>query len=303
MIRALKASEVEVKPILVTEKVARLLCYKKHFVDERILEEEYGFFGFEVEPLRNPIEGEPDGTLIKVHDPAKEFSTRSAFGYPSTNSCGEKDSMKNAGYHLGIGVELYTAPDIHFFAGEYTVKEDAEGKFHCYDKFVVDEMKVAEIDGEKRIVKLTVTNLKTQVTKVWINAEGVHDMLSPSQVVNNKDKTVVNSPEPKPLSNAELNESAKKTAEIINRAEEKIGSEEKKAESKKAAKEPAPSEEKKEAPKPRAISKAQIKFITDMLEKAGISMEEAQKRFGFDALENIASKRASEIITELKAAA
>lgn len=46
------------------------------------------------------------------------------------------DAMKRAGFVLGIGTELYSAPEIRIPADKCNIKE-YNGKFRCYDNFEV----------------------------------------------------------------------------------------------------------------------------------------------------------------------
>ena len=49
------------------------------------------------------------------------------------------DAMKRAGFVLGIGTELYSAPEIRIPADKCNIK-DYNGKFRCYDRFEVEKI-------------------------------------------------------------------------------------------------------------------------------------------------------------------
>lgn len=49
------------------------------------------------------------------------------------------DAMKRAGFVLGIGTELYSAPEIRIPADKCNIKE-YNGKFRCYDRFEVEKI-------------------------------------------------------------------------------------------------------------------------------------------------------------------
>lgn len=49
------------------------------------------------------------------------------------------DAMKRAGFVLGIGTELYSAPDIKISAQSCNIKE-YNGKYRCYDDFTVEKI-------------------------------------------------------------------------------------------------------------------------------------------------------------------
>lgn len=53
------------------------------------------------------------------------------------------DAMKRAGFVLGIGTELYSAPEIKIPAEKCGIKE-YNGKYKCYDKFSVEKISYDE---------------------------------------------------------------------------------------------------------------------------------------------------------------
>ena len=49
------------------------------------------------------------------------------------------DAMKRAGFVLGIGTELYSAPESIVYSDNCNIKE-YNGKFRCYDRFTVEKI-------------------------------------------------------------------------------------------------------------------------------------------------------------------
>lgn len=49
------------------------------------------------------------------------------------------DALKRAGFVLGIGTELYSAPEIRIPASKCNIKEYG-GKYRCYDSFTVEKI-------------------------------------------------------------------------------------------------------------------------------------------------------------------
>lgn len=158
--RALRADEMECRVGTVNQsgKGLSLLLYKDSRCDMRILDETFGVMGWR--DSYQSINGELFCT-IEVWDAEKsQWIAKQSNGSPS-NMEAEKgrasDAFKRAGFMLGIGRELYTAPFIWVPAEKCDIKQGKNGKFTCYDRFGV--AKVAIEDG--RIRGLRVVNAKT----------------------------------------------------------------------------------------------------------------------------------------------
>ena len=108
-----------------------LLLYKDARVDMRILDEVYGPNNWQREHTligdrlycTISIWDEDKQQWIKKQDVGTESNTEKEKGQAS-------DSFKRAGFNVGIGRELYTAPFIRIYLkdGEYDVKKDQYGK-------------------------------------------------------------------------------------------------------------------------------------------------------------------------------
>ncbi len=160
-IRKLKASEIEVRVSQINEKSVTLLLYKDARVDQKILDEVFGIYGWQRE---HQLIGDRLYCTIKIWDEdTKQWVAKQDVGTES-NTEKEKgqasDSFKRAGFNIGIGRELYTAPTIRVFSDKVKIEPKKNGGgLTTYDSF-----EVAEIDynEEGEINKLKIVNEKTK---------------------------------------------------------------------------------------------------------------------------------------------
>lgn len=149
-IRLLKANEIECRIGTVKEgKGISLLLYKDARVDMRILDEVFGFDGWERE--HQLIDGklfctvrvwsEKRGCWISKQDVGTESNAEKEKGQVS-------DSFKRACFNLGIGRELYTSPFIWIPASK---------GYNKYEKFEVKEIGYNE---DREINKLVIVDSK-----------------------------------------------------------------------------------------------------------------------------------------------
>ena len=155
MFRPLTSEEIDCRVATCNENGVSLLLYKDARVDQNILDETFGIFGWQrshqlidgnlycTVSIRNPETGE----WIHKQDVGKESNAEKEKGQAS-------DSFKRACFNLGIGRELYTAPFIWIPKEMVTIKKDNKGKNTTYDKFSVRSI---TIDGGK-IVQLEIQN-------------------------------------------------------------------------------------------------------------------------------------------------
>ena len=159
MIRKLYASEIECRVAQCGKKGdgawCSILLYKDARVDMRILDEVYGPMNWQRE---HNLIGDRLYCTIKIYDPEKkEWICKQDVG---TESFTEKekgqasDSFKRAGFNIGIGRELYTAPKIfiNLDKGEW---EDKGGKVVPKISFDVKEI---HYDGEGNICSLIIVD-------------------------------------------------------------------------------------------------------------------------------------------------
>lgn len=153
--RKLTANEIDCRVASVSKEGSlMILLYKDARVDQKILDENFGIFGWQRKheviggnlyctvSVRNPETGE----WVSKQDVGVESFTEKEKGQAS-------DSFKRACFNLGIGRELYTAPQIWISKGNYTPNE----KGGTYDRFAVKEI---GYDGDGNINRLIIENSK-----------------------------------------------------------------------------------------------------------------------------------------------
>lgn len=156
-IRLLKAEEIECRISLIRENGLSLLLYKDARVDQKILDETFGMFGWK--RSHQSIEGNLYCTVSVYSKETGEWIEKQDVG---TTSYSEKekgqasDSFKRACFNWGIGRELYTAPFI-WVQGDLADIQKRGDKLYCNDHF-----KVASIDysENREITSLVIVNGK-----------------------------------------------------------------------------------------------------------------------------------------------
>lgn len=157
MIRLLKAEEIECRISMVKENGLSLLLYKDARVDQKILDETFGMFGWK--RSHQSIEGNLYCT-VEIYDEEKQtWVSKQDVG---TTSYSEKekgqasDSFKRACFNWGIGRELYTAPFIWVQGNLANIQKKGD-KLYCNDHF-----KVASIayNDSREITSLVIVNSK-----------------------------------------------------------------------------------------------------------------------------------------------
>lgn len=141
--RELKAEEIDCRIQSINDKGLMLLLYKDARVDQNILDEKLGVFGWQ--RSHQVIDGrlycavsvydKEKGQWISKQDVGTESYTEKEKGEAS-------DSFKRACFNLGIGRELYTAPFIWIDKSKYRETKDKNGKPTTYDKFKVKEISI-----------------------------------------------------------------------------------------------------------------------------------------------------------------
>lgn len=160
MIRLLRANEIECRIATINEKGLSLLLYKDARVDQKILDETFGAFGWK--RSHQCIDGNLYCT-VEIYD--KESNAWVSKQDVGTTGFAEKeksqasDSFKRACFNWGIGRELYTAPFIWIPAGKTEIQKK-DNRFACNNHFSV---KAIEYNEDREIVGLTLTNEKGMV--------------------------------------------------------------------------------------------------------------------------------------------
>jgi hypothetical protein len=155
--RTLRANEIDVRVATLKNTGLSLLLYKDARVDQNILDETVGAFGWMRQHTRDnancivSIWDEKKGQWILKEDTGTESNTEKEKGLAS-------DSFKRACFNWGIGRELYTAPFIWINPDGCTALKQDRDKWKCYDKFEVQKI----IIENKKIVAIAIRNSKTR---------------------------------------------------------------------------------------------------------------------------------------------
>lgn len=152
--RDLEANEIDCRIATVKSNGVSLLLYKDARVDQNILDETVGAFGWQ--RSHEVIDGnlyctvsiydKEHGIWVSKQDVGKESNTEKEKGQAS-------DSFKRACFNWGIGRELYTAPFIWVPSDKCKITGNK-----CYDKFYVEQI----IIEDKTIVALAIKNKDTK---------------------------------------------------------------------------------------------------------------------------------------------
>lgn len=154
-IRLLKANEIECRVSIVKENGISLLLYKDARVDQRILDETFGLFGWK--RSHQCIDGNLYCTVEIYDKETGEWVAKQdvgTMGYAEKEKSQASDSFKRACFNWGIGRELYTAPFIWVPAADVSVKRTGD-KLYCSDHFSVCSITYNE---DREIVGLTIVN-------------------------------------------------------------------------------------------------------------------------------------------------
>ncbi len=154
--RTLRADEIDCRIATINQKGLSLLLYKDARVDQNILDETVGCMNWQRSHTRDnancivSIWDETKKQWIAKEDTGTESYTEKEKGLAS-------DSFKRACFNWGIGRELYSAPFIWITNEKANIVQGGNGKFQCYDKFVVEQILY---DDERNIVALSIKNNK-----------------------------------------------------------------------------------------------------------------------------------------------
>ena len=156
-IRTLLADEIECRIASINEKGLSLLLYKDARVDQRILDETFGPFGWK--RSHQCIDGNLYCTVEILDSERSEWIAKQdvgTVGYTEKEKSQASDSFKRACFNWGIGRELYSAPFIWIPAGKANI-EKKEGKFVCHERFRVTKI---EYSANREIIGLAVADGK-----------------------------------------------------------------------------------------------------------------------------------------------
>ncbi len=163
-IRLLKANEIECRVSIVKENGVSLLLYKDARVDQRILDETFGLFGWK--RSHQCIDGNLYCTVAVYDKETGEWVAKQdvgTMGYAEKEKSQASDSFKRACFNWGIGRELYTAPFIWVPAAGISIKRNGD-KLYCSDHFSVRSI---AYNGDREIARLVITNDSNQGQVVY----------------------------------------------------------------------------------------------------------------------------------------
>ena len=152
--RTLKANEIDCRIATIKGNGLTLLLYKDARVDQNILDETVGKMNWQRKHTRDnancivSIWDEGKKQWIEKEDTGTESFTEKEKGLAS-------DSFKRACFNWGIGRELYSAPFIWISSEDAEIKQGGNGKFQCYDKFIVEQILY---DNERNIAAISIKN-------------------------------------------------------------------------------------------------------------------------------------------------
>ena len=160
--RLLKAEEIITRVQSCKEKGVVLLLYKDARVDQNILDEKFGIFGWQREHnfkeginyCKVSVLNPKTGTWVSKEDCGVESNTDAQKGESS-------DAFKRACFNLGIGRELYSAPFIWIGSDKCKITSIQSGGktvYKCNDSFSVVSI---SYDDEENIKSLEIKNEST----------------------------------------------------------------------------------------------------------------------------------------------
>jgi hypothetical protein len=159
-IRLLKAGEIECRIASINAKGLSILLYKDARVDQRILDETFGLFGWK--RSHQCIDGNLYCT-VEVYDRENGIWVSKqdvgTMGFAEKEKSQASDSFKRACFNWGIGRELYTAPFIWIPAAKVNIQSKGD-KFYCNDHFAVDSI---NYNRDREISALTIVNRNGQI--------------------------------------------------------------------------------------------------------------------------------------------
>ena len=164
-IRLLKADEIECRVSVINEKGLSLLLYKDARVDQRILDETFGAFGWK--RSHQCIDGNLYCTVEVFDKETMQWIAKQdvgTMGYTEKEKSQASDSFKRACFNWGIGRELYSAPFIWIPAVKVSIQmkegSNKEKRYYCNDRFSVISI---TYNNDREIAGLVINNDKDQI--------------------------------------------------------------------------------------------------------------------------------------------
>lgn len=155
--RLLSADEIECRIAVINEKGLSLLLYKDARVDQKILDETFGMFGWK--RSHQSIEGNLYCTVeIRDRETGEWIAKQDVgtTGYAEKEKSQASDSFKRACFNWGIGREHYSAPFIWIPASKIQIPK-GENRFYCNEGFRVTSI---TYNSSREITSLQITSVK-----------------------------------------------------------------------------------------------------------------------------------------------
>ena len=154
-IRLLRAGEIECRVGTINERGLSLLLYKDARVDQKILDEAFGMYGWE--RTHQSIEGNLYCT-VRIWDSEKsqwiEKQDVGTTSYTEKEKGQASDAFKRACVNVGIGRELYTAPFIWIPSSKANIQK-RDNRYTTSERFQVREISYNEM---REIAAITIVN-------------------------------------------------------------------------------------------------------------------------------------------------
>ena len=160
LIRLLRAEEIECRIAMANEKGLSLLLYKDARVDQRILDETFGAFGWK--RSHQCIDGNLYCTVEVYNKESGEWVSKQdvgTTGYTEKEKSQASDSFKRACFNWGIGRELYSAPFIWVPAAKAGIQKKGD-KYVSNERFMVSAI---SFNGNREIISLEIMDSHGQV--------------------------------------------------------------------------------------------------------------------------------------------
>lgn len=156
-IRLLRADEIDARISICNEYGVGILLYKDARCDMNILDETFGNMNWQRRHCRDnqncivSIWDEDKKQWIEKEDTGTESFTEKEKGLAS-------DSFKRACFNVGIGRELYTAPNMFVYSKDLKTLEFKNGRWVCKDFFTVVDIRYTD----RKISYVAIKNEKTK---------------------------------------------------------------------------------------------------------------------------------------------
>ena len=163
-IRNLNPEEIDCRVGAIMEQGISLLLYKDARVDQTILDEVFGIYGWQ---RRHNMIGNELYCILSIWDDEKQqWVEKEDVGIESDYQKAKgaaSDSFKRACFNVGIGRELYSAPFIYVPLNKVRM-DDKNGKKTVKDSFSV---KSIETSADKIITALEITNQRGEIVYTY----------------------------------------------------------------------------------------------------------------------------------------